>query len=127
MNLWNANCDSTSPKSKKELLRELDIWERTQGGFAPTQSSVIATNTVMAKDFNTAQWSVNHDTDFKRLIENARKKSDAQVRSTIPGAAQASGSNTTAVDKPAQPVSEVERGAPIEINSDPPAPSEMSG
>ncbi|KAJ5453783.1 Postreplication repair E3 ubiquitin-protein ligase rad18 [Penicillium daleae] len=113
MNLWNANCDSTSPKSKKELLRELDIWERTQGGFAPTQSSVVATNTVMAKDFNTAQWSVNHDTDFKRLIENARKKSDAQVRSTIPGAAQ--------------PVSEVEGGAPIEINSDPPAPSEMSG
>lgn len=127
MNLWNANCDSTFPKSKKELLRELDIWERTQGGFAPAQSSLAPANTVMAKDFDAAQWSVNHDNDFKRLIANARKKSEAQVRSTIPGAAQASGSNTTVVDNPAQPASGVERGAPIEINSDPPVPSEMSG
>lgn len=126
MNLWNANCDSTSPKTKKELLRELEIWERTQGGFAPTQSSLEPTNTVMAKDFDAAQWSVSHDNDFKRLIANARKKSEAQVRSTIPAAEQASKSNTTVVDTPAQSASGVERDAPIEINSDPPVPSEMS-
>ncbi|CEJ58200.1 hypothetical protein PMG11_06866 [Penicillium brasilianum] len=127
MNLWNANCDSTFPRTKKELLRELDIWERTQGGFATAQSSIVPNNTVMAKEFDAAQWSVSHDNDFKRLIANARKKSDAQVRSTIPGAAQASGSNNTVVDSSAQPASGVARGTPIEINSDPPGPNEMSG
>ncbi|KAJ6068996.1 hypothetical protein N7499_010883 [Penicillium canescens] len=33
MNLWNANCDSKNPKSKRVLLSELDIWERTQEGM----------------------------------------------------------------------------------------------
>lgn len=127
MNLWNANCDSTSPRTKKELLRELDIWERTQGGIATAQSSLMPTNTVMAKDFDAAQWSVSHDNDFKRLIANARKKSDAQVRSTIPGAAQASESNSTAVDSSALLASGVERGTPIEINSEPPGPGDISG
>ncbi|KAF3384885.1 Postreplication repair E3 ubiquitin-protein ligase rad18 [Penicillium rolfsii] len=126
MNLWNANCDSTVPKSKKDLLRELDIWERTQGGFAPTQSSLMPANTVMAKDFDAAQWSVNHETDFKRLIANARKKSDDQVRSTIPGNVQSSVSNTTEGDIAAQAASGVERNAPIEIHSDPPVSSDVS-
>lgn len=126
MNLWNANCDSTSPKSKRELLRELDIWERTQGGFA-TQSSLAPTNTVMAKDFDATRWSMNHDNDFKRLVANARKKSEVQVRSTIPGAGQTLMANTAVVDNPTKPVSAVERDAPIEINSDPPASNEMSG
>lgn len=30
----------------------------------------------MAKTFDAAAWSANHDDDFKRLIENARKKKD---------------------------------------------------
>ncbi|KAJ5585025.1 uncharacterized protein N7459_004825 [Penicillium hispanicum] len=92
MNLWNANCDSKSPKTKRELLRELDIWERTQGGHA-TGSSLLEKNTIMAKDFDTAGWSADHDTDFKRLIANARKRTEAQVRSTIP---KASGSDEAA-------------------------------
>ncbi|KAJ5295660.1 hypothetical protein PENANT_c001G07714 [Penicillium antarcticum] len=87
MNLWNANCDSKSPKSKRVLLSELDIWERTQGGHAATQSPFVSSSNVMRKDFNANEWSSNHDDDFKRLIANARKKSEAQVRSTIPGAA----------------------------------------
>ncbi|RDK46796.1 postreplication repair E3 ubiquitin-protein ligase rad18 [Aspergillus phoenicis ATCC 13157] len=82
MNLWNANCDSKTPKSKRELLRELDIWERTQGGQAQLSGDV--TDTVMRKDFDAAAWSTSHDDDFKRLIANARKKSEAQVRTTIP-------------------------------------------
>jgi E3 ubiquitin-protein ligase RAD18 len=32
VNLWNANCDSSNPRSKRELLQDLDTWERTQGG-----------------------------------------------------------------------------------------------
>ncbi|KAL5045489.1 Postreplication repair E3 ubiquitin-protein ligase rad18 [Aspergillus fruticulosus] len=87
MNLWNANCDSKTPKPKRELLRELDVWERTQGGNSVT--STDPTNAVMNKDFNTGEWSANYDTDFKALIANARKKNDAVVRSTIPTASQA--------------------------------------
>ncbi|KAL4998604.1 Postreplication repair E3 ubiquitin-protein ligase rad18 [Aspergillus recurvatus] len=87
MNLWNANCDSRTPKPKRELLRELDVWERTQGGNSVTPTD--PTNAVMNKDFNTGEWSANYDTDFKALIANARKKNDAVVRSTIPTASQA--------------------------------------
>lgn len=76
MNLWNANCDSKFPKSKRELLRELDAWERTQGGNA-NPSSIDSTNTIMGKGFNAMAWSSSHGDDFKRLIANAQKKSDA--------------------------------------------------
>ncbi|RMZ84730.1 hypothetical protein DV737_g920, partial [Chaetothyriales sp. CBS 132003] len=31
VNLWNANCDSQQQLSKRDLLRQLDTWERTQG------------------------------------------------------------------------------------------------
>ncbi|KAL4871132.1 hypothetical protein BDV12DRAFT_194778 [Aspergillus spectabilis] len=84
MNLWNANCDSKTPKHKRELLRELDVWERTQGGnsIAPTDSM----SSVMRKDFDSVGWSANYDNDFKQLIANARNKSDAVIRSTIPNA-----------------------------------------
>ncbi|KAL2819226.1 putative Postreplication repair E3 ubiquitin-protein ligase rad18 [Aspergillus granulosus] len=84
MNLWNANCDSRTPKNKSELLRELEVWERTQGGNSSTPTDTAST--VMRKDFDSAGWSANYDTDFKQLIANARKRSDAVVRSTIPSA-----------------------------------------
>lgn len=76
MNLWNANCDAKNPKTKDELRRDLDIWERTQGGAAPQSVTTSGPNAVMAKTFDAAAWSVNHDDDFKRLIETARKKKD---------------------------------------------------
>ena len=84
MNLWNANCDSENPKPRRELLQELDTWERSQGGH----SSSGPTGTVMRKDFDTAAWSTNHDDDFKRLIANAQKTKDTVVRSTIPRVAK---------------------------------------
>lgn len=87
MNLWNANCDARIPKSKRELLRELDIWERTQGGMAPippAAASLGGAHAVMRKDFDSAAWSASHDDDFKQLIQNARKKTEAQVRPSIP-------------------------------------------
>ncbi|KAL5336405.1 hypothetical protein BJX70DRAFT_284134 [Aspergillus crustosus] len=85
MNLWNANCDSRTPKPKRDLLRELEVWERTQGGnsTAPTDSA----SSVMRKDFDTAGWSTMHGNDFKQLIASARLKNDAVIRSTIPSAA----------------------------------------
>lgn len=78
MNIWNANCDAKIPKTKDELRRDLDVWERSQGGLAPQQYAV-GSNAVMAKDFDAAAWSSNHDGDFKWLIENARKKKDKKT------------------------------------------------
>ncbi|OKL57693.1 Postreplication repair E3 ubiquitin-protein ligase rad18 [Talaromyces atroroseus] len=76
MNLWNANCDAKIPKTKEELRRDLDVWERSQGGAAPQFGIPTGPNAVMAKSFDAAAWSANHDDDFKRLIENARKKKE---------------------------------------------------
>jgi len=84
MNLWNANCDSKIPKSKRELLQELDIWERTQGGHATGPSPFVSTSNVMRKDFDAKEWSSNHDDDFKRLIASARKKAGVKPKPTVP-------------------------------------------
>lgn len=107
MNLWNANCDSKNPKSKRELLKELDVWEKTQGGHAAGPSPLE-----MRKNFNAAEWSASHDDDFKLLIANARKRSDAQVRSTIPGAAGGSGS-----EKPSEEVNTRVEGTTLSIRA----------
>ncbi|KAE8355251.1 hypothetical protein BDV28DRAFT_53734 [Aspergillus coremiiformis] len=100
MNLWNANCDSKTPKSKRELLQELDVWERTQGGHShPTGESA---GSVMRKDFDATAWSTNHESDFKRLIANARKRSDALVRTTIPSAAPAESQEAPTAEQTAE-------------------------
>lgn len=83
VNLWNANCDSEKPKNKRELLKELDIWERTQGGNA-SMFSAGSNNTVMKKDFDKTAWSTSNDDEYKRLIANARKGNQKLVRSTNP-------------------------------------------
>lgn len=70
-NIWNANCDSSHPKTKRELLAELDKWERSQGGLSREQD-----NTVMKKDFDPAGWASNNKDDFSRLIAEAKKKKD---------------------------------------------------
>ncbi|OGM40289.1 postreplication repair E3 ubiquitin-protein ligase rad18 [Aspergillus bombycis] len=100
MNLWNANCDSKTPKSKRELLHELDVWERTQGGSAlPAAESA---GSVMRKDFDATAWSTNHESDFKRLIANARKRSEALVRTTIPPTAPAQSQEAPTIEQPAE-------------------------
>ncbi|KAJ5894693.1 postreplication repair E3 ubiquitin-protein ligase rad18 [Penicillium taxi] len=94
INLWNANCDATTPKSKGTLLRELTVWENTQGGQAGPS---FERKSITSKEFDAAGWSANHDDDFKRLIANARRRTE-QVKSTIPAAPQAN--NTEASDLP---------------------------
>jgi len=75
VNLWNANCDSLRPRSKRDLLQELDVWERSQGGHAPNQGAVSnGGSSLMRKDFNGVGWAANHDADFKQLIASARAK-----------------------------------------------------
>lgn len=71
VNLVNANCDETKcPRSKRELLKELDTWEKAQGRQIQSQTSSL----VMGKDFDGAAWATKHDSDFQRLIADARKK-----------------------------------------------------
>jgi E3 ubiquitin-protein ligase RAD18 len=71
VNLWNANCDSSNARSKRELLHDLDTWERTQGGRAPTTNQGYG---IMRKDFDGNGWAEKNKDDFSRLIADARRK-----------------------------------------------------
>ena len=74
VNLVNANCDSRKPRSKRELLHELDVWDKTQGRQILNGSgSVGVASSVMNKDFDGAAWAASHDNDFQALIARARK------------------------------------------------------
>ncbi|KAJ4419388.1 E3 ubiquitin-protein ligase rad18 [Gnomoniopsis sp. IMI 355080] len=72
--IWNANCDSARPRPKRELLHDLDTWERTQGGHASNSSaSVYQGAQVKDKDFDGAGWSTKHNDSFNDLIAQARR------------------------------------------------------
>lgn len=74
MTIWNANCDSQYPRQKRELLHDLDTWERTVGSRAPISSRSINIGTqIKDKDFDGAAWAAKHDNSFKDLIANARR------------------------------------------------------
>ncbi|KAF3926260.1 hypothetical protein ABW20_dc0105183 [Dactylellina cionopaga] len=65
INLWNANLDSETPKTKQALIKELETSERHQ----VTQRPSI----VQDKDFERETWGKNHKNDFDALVANARK------------------------------------------------------
>lgn len=71
VNLWNANCDSSNARTKRELLHDLDTWERTQGGRAPANNQGYG---IMRKDFDGNGWANKNKDDFSRLIADARRK-----------------------------------------------------
>lgn len=84
VNLCNSNWDSLHPRSRRELLKDLSMWERTQGGNVSQR--VSASNEVMSKDFDGAGWAKQNKTDFDALIANARKgrlKSQAEAGGTF--------------------------------------------
>jgi E3 ubiquitin-protein ligase RAD18 len=78
MNFWNASCDSTNPKTKKELLRELDVWERTQGRQI---ANAQGPSGVMAKDFDAEGWTKTNKDDFADLIRSARGEAHKPTQS----------------------------------------------
>lgn len=78
VNLVNSNCDSTRPRTKRELLGELDTWERSQGRNILNGLSGGETNSVMRKDFDGAAWANIHGSDFQQLIAKARQKSKSK-------------------------------------------------
>lgn len=89
LNIYNSNCDASdlARKPKRELLRVLDEWERTQGGRATAKESHI-----MRKDFDGQNYATAHKNQFDDLIANARqrrkdasKTSEEKVESTPAG------------------------------------------
>ena len=76
VNLWNANSDSRTPRSKRELLKELEVWERTQGRQIAHN---IGPNGVMAKDFDSDAYVRSNKNDFDDLIRKAREKAKAKT------------------------------------------------
>ncbi|PNY23497.1 Postreplication repair E3 ubiquitin-protein ligase rad18 [Tolypocladium capitatum] len=102
--LWNANCDAARPKRRSELLQDLDIWERTQGGRAPTTGRAIQTATAIKdKDFDGTAWAAKHGSSFKDLIANAKRsrveaKRTAEEGSNKPSADQRAHTGTSLSD-----------------------------
>ena len=92
VNIVNANADSATPKSKREMLRELDLWDRSTGRQIANNSSDSSNpGSVMRKDFDGAAWAASHHSEFEDLISKARLKSkdssitkDSTSDATIP-------------------------------------------
>ena len=83
INLVNANCDSRRPRSKRELLHELDTWDKTQGRQVGNSSNGSGgASSVMDKDFDGAAWATSHDSDFQSLIARARRKTKPKTEAT---------------------------------------------
>ena len=77
LNLYNSNCDASDDvrKTKRELLRELDAWERTQGASVNTKESHI-----MRKDFDGQGYATEHKNQFDDLIANAKARAKAKMQ-----------------------------------------------
>ena len=108
VNIWNANCDSDKPRTKRELLRDLDSWEHSQGGFAKENTGPHTS--LMAKDFDARAYAQTNKDDFSKLIEQARQKAKAkaeepttsnEARSTDAEAKQDNVESTTTAHDPA--------------------------
>jgi len=83
VNIVNSNCDSSRPRSKRELLSELDLWERSQGRNILNGLGGVETNSVMRKDFDGTAWAVSHGNDFQQLIARARQKPRAKSEERV--------------------------------------------
>jgi E3 ubiquitin-protein ligase RAD18 len=73
VNLWNANCDSSHPVTKRQLLQDLSVWETTLG----RQADKPANSGFMAKDFDRETHVRAHATNFDSLIQQARQSKKA--------------------------------------------------
>lgn len=72
--IWNANCDAVKPRPRAQLVHDLEVWERTQGGRTPAMSR-LGQNAplVKDKDFDGDAWATKYNSSFKDLVANARR------------------------------------------------------
>lgn len=92
VNIVNANADSSRPKSKRDMLRELDIWDRSTGrSIASGGADSNNPGSIMSKDFDGAAWSLSHQTDFQDLVSKARHTKQG---CNSPGKKQSTDQNT---------------------------------
>lgn len=82
VNLWNANCDSSHPRTKRDLLKDLDTWERTLGRQLE-RGTANGSSGVMVKDFDRDGWAKSQKDDFDDLIKKARAKKKAAATLTV--------------------------------------------
>ena len=93
-NLVNANCDSSTPRSKQELLRDLKEWEKNKAK---------SPDVIMEKDFDREAWSTRNESQFKNLIIEARAKRKAlhsQGSSSVPDKPDGSGGQDRSLAEP---------------------------
>ena len=71
LNIYNSNCDADdrARRSKRQLVKELEEWENTQGGRAREAESKF-----MRKDFDGSGHAKANKSEFDELIERARRK-----------------------------------------------------
>ena len=83
VNLVNANCDSSKPKTKRELIQELESWDRTQSRQVLNNcNGAGSASSVMSKNFDGAAWAISHGNNYQSLIAQARHKVRPKVEST---------------------------------------------
>jgi E3 ubiquitin-protein ligase RAD18 len=106
LNIYNSNCDAHESvrKSKKQLVKELEEWENTQGGRADTKESKI-----MKKDFDGEGYAKSHKTDFDDLIAKARAKRAAPKAEEAPAGQPDSVPSESAATHPVGVPSEASR------------------
>ncbi|KAI9675174.1 MAG: E3 ubiquitin-protein ligase rad18 [Trizodia sp. TS-e1964] len=87
VNLWNSNCDALRPKQRRELLHEIEAWDRSQGHAISGLSGFTSENSgsdLMKKDFDAAGWAAKHDSEFQQLIMRAQAMRKPRVKSVEP-------------------------------------------
>ncbi|KAJ4355322.1 E3 ubiquitin-protein ligase rad18 [Ascochyta clinopodiicola] len=127
LNIHNSNCDADDSvrKTKRQLVRELEEWENTQGGRAEAKESKV-----MRKDFDGNGYAKSHKSDFDDLIAQARKQRAApkpnDMRETNGEAGDKSSTGTPHTD----PEPEVEMqmpDAPVGTEQQPHQPTHRNG
>lgn len=78
VNLWNANCDSTTPVTKRQLLQNLKVWEDTLG----RQMDRTPNSGFMAKEFDRDRHVKAQKSNFDDLIQKARQRRAAAMPKT---------------------------------------------
>lgn len=121
INLVNANCDSNKPKTKRELLQELEMWDRTQGRQIVNSSAGINSSSVLNKDFDGASWAVKHGSDFQQLINQARQKakSKKEIPDSIEGSSDESRENPSEMNGRREVHSDVHPATRVSISKPP--------